>query len=104
MEALPASAALHALTAGSVATMIIGVMSRAALGHAGHPLVVSRFTVWAYGLISAGALLRVMAPVIPDGMMALTMAGGVIWTLGWVFYAVVYFPICTKPRADGRPG
>jgi uncharacterized protein involved in response to NO len=104
IEPLPPSAALHALTAGSVATMIIAVMSRAALGHAGHPLVVAKATVWAYGLISGGALLRVVAPVIPDGMMVLTMAGGGLWTLGWILYVVVYFPICTRPRADGRPG
>lgn len=101
---LPASAALHALTAGAVATMILAVMSRAALGHAGHPLVVSKATVAAYGLVSLGALLRVAAPLIPDGMMVLTMVGGSLWTLGWVLYVVVYFPICTRPRADGRPG
>lgn len=104
IEPLPPSAALHALTAGSVATMIIAVMSRAALGHAGHPLVVAKATVWAYGLISAGAMLRVVAPVIPDGMMVMTMVGGGLWSLGWILYVVVYYPICTKPRADGRPG
>ncbi|KIL98778.1 NnrS protein involved in response to NO [Paramagnetospirillum magnetotacticum MS-1] len=104
IASLPPSAALHALTAGAIATMIMAVMSRAALGHAGHPLVVSKLTVWAYGLISAGALLRVVAPVIPDGMMVLTMMGGGVWTLAWLLYVVVYFPICTRPRADGRPG
>lgn len=104
IDPLPPSAALHALTAGSVATMIMAVMSRAALGHSGRPLEVAKATVGAYGLISVGTLLRVVAPVIPDGMMALTMVGGVAWSLGWVIYVVVYWPVCTKPRADGRPG
>ncbi|RAU21189.1 NnrS family protein [Paramagnetospirillum kuznetsovii] len=104
LPGLPASAAVHALTAGSVGTMVIGVMSRAALGHSGRPLQLAPATVLAYGLISLGALLRVAAPIIPGAMTVLTLAGGLAWTGGWVVYAVVYFPICALPRADGRPG
>jgi uncharacterized protein involved in response to NO len=104
IDALPASASVHALTAGSIGTMVIGVMSRAALGHSGRPLVLAPATVVAYVLISVGALLRVAAPVIPGAMSVLTVAGGLIWTAGWLTYAVVYFPVTTKPRADGRPG
>lgn len=100
----PASAAVHALTAGSVGTMVMGVMSRAALGHSGRPLQLAPATVVAYALISLGALLRVVAPVIPGAMTILTLAGGLTWMAGWVVYAVVYFPITTLPRADGRPG
>lgn len=104
LPGLPASAAVHALTAGCVGTMVIGVMSRAALGHSGRPLQLAPATVVAYILISLGALLRVAAPVIPGAMLPLTLAGGLIWTAGWLVYAVVYFPITTQPRADGRPG
>ncbi|CAA7616986.1 conserved membrane hypothetical protein [Candidatus Terasakiella magnetica] len=104
VEALPASAAVHALTAGSVATMVIGVMSRAALGHSGRPLQLAPATVWAYVLISVGALLRVVAPVIPGAMVPLTIAGGLIWVGGWLIYIGVYLPVLTLPRADGRPG
>jgi uncharacterized protein involved in response to NO len=103
-DILPASAAIHALTAGSIGTMVIGVMSRAALGHSGRPLLVAPATVAAYVLVSVGALLRVAAPAIPGAMTVLTLAGGLAWTLGWLVYAVVYFPVTTQPRADGRPG
>lgn len=101
---LPASAALHALTAGAVATMILGVMSRAALGHSGRPLAVSRPTVAAYVLVTVGTLLRVAAPLLGDAQMGATHAGGAIWALAWVLFVVVYWPIVTRPRADGRPG
>ncbi|TNC98272.1 MAG: hypothetical protein FD119_414 [Stygiobacter sp.] len=104
IDALPASAALHALTAGAVGTMIMAVMSRASLGHAGRPLVVSPLTVAAYVLLSVGTLLRVAAPVLSDAQMALTHAGGTFWALAWLLFVVVYFPVLTKPRADGRPG
>jgi len=34
---VPDSAALHALTVGAIGTMLLAVMSRAALGHTGRP-------------------------------------------------------------------
>ncbi|TAN72587.1 MAG: NnrS family protein, partial [Magnetospirillum sp.] len=104
VDALPASAAVHALTAGSIGTMVIGVMSRAALGHSGRPLELAPATVAAYVLISGGAILRVVAPVLPGAMIPMTLAGGVAWTAGWLVYIAVYFPVTTQPRADGRPG
>ncbi|MCR6632243.1 MAG: NnrS family protein [Magnetospirillum sp.] len=104
VDALPASAAVHALTAGSIGTMVLGVMSRAALGHSGRSLQVSKATVAAYVLLSVGALLRVVAPLAPDAQLGLTHAGGTLWALAWGLFVVVYFPIVTRPRADGRPG
>ncbi|MDO8606419.1 MAG: NnrS family protein [Phaeospirillum sp.] len=104
IDGLPASAAVHALTAGSVGTMVIGVMSRAALGHSGRPLELAPATVVAYILVSVGTILRVAAPVLPGAMIPMTLAGGLAWTAGWLVYVVVYFPVTTQPRADGRPG
>lgn len=103
-DILPASAAVHALTAGAIGTMVIGVMSRAALGHSGRPLELAPATVVAYGLLSLGAVLRVGAPIFSGAMMGLTTAGGLAWTAGWLVYVWVYFPVCTQARADGRPG
>ncbi len=104
VEALPVSAAVHALTAGCIGTMVLGVMSRAALGHSGRPLDVSKATVAAYVLLSLGTALRVVAPLLPDAQMGLTHAGGSLWALAWILFVVVYFPVVTRPRADGRPG
>ncbi|CAA7620558.1 conserved membrane hypothetical protein [Magnetospirillum sp. LM-5] len=104
VPALPPSAAVHALTAGAVGTMVLGVMSRAALGHAGRMLEVSPWTVAAYVLLSLGTLARVAAPLAGGAQMGLTHAGGTLWTLAWGLFVVVYFPIVTRPRADGRPG
>ncbi|MGE5545374.1 MAG: NnrS family protein [Solirubrobacterales bacterium] len=104
IPALPPSAAVHALTAGCIATMILAVMSRAALGHSGHPLEVSSLTVAAYVLVSAGAALRVVAPLMVDAQLVLTIAGGLCWALAWLLFVIVYAPIVTRPRADGREG
>ena len=61
-DAVPHSAALHALTAGAVGTMTLAVMTRASLGHTGRAIVADRFVVAMYVMVSAGALLRVAAP------------------------------------------
>ena len=92
-------AALHALTAGAMGVMILAVASRAALGHAGLPLVVTRPTIAAYVLVILGALLRV-AVAHPHAV----LLAGVLWSAGYGLFAWVYWPILTRPRADGQPG
>lgn len=96
---------LHALTIGAAATMIVAVMTRAALGHTGRPLQVSRPTVCAYGLLGAAALVRVFGPVslaIPYAEVILIAAS--LWTAAFVIFLGVYAPILLTPRADGRAG
>ena len=101
---LPPTAALHALTAGAVGTMLLAVMSRASLGHTGRPLTAGRPTVAAYLLLTAAALLRVLAPLLPDHYMALLAAAGIAWAAAFALFSIVYAPILLLPRADGRPG
>ncbi len=96
--------ALHALGAGAVATMILAVMSRAALGHTGRPLVASRWTTLAYLLVIAGAALRVLADAFGDAQFDMLTAAALLWSGGFSVYAIHYFPILTRPRVDGRPG
>jgi uncharacterized protein involved in response to NO len=90
--------ALHALTTGAIGVMILAVGSRAALGHSGRPLVAGRATVACYVLVIAAALLRVFASF--DGV---ELAAGLLWTLGWGLFSVVYWPILARPRIDGKP-
>jgi uncharacterized protein involved in response to NO len=96
---ISSSAALHALTAGAIGVMILAVASRAALGHSGRPLDPSPWTVLAYGLVIAAAIVRVFVPF--DGSVLLA---GVLWFLSYGIFSVVYWPMLTKPRIDGLPG
>ncbi|MBT3238187.1 MAG: NnrS family protein [Rhodospirillaceae bacterium] len=88
-------AALHALTAGAIGTMILAVMTRAALGHSGRQLHASKPIVVAYVLVSIGALLRVLTPYL--GFQAV-IVGGVLWTLAFVIFTIAFWPILTRPR------
>ncbi|HVI50324.1 MAG TPA: NnrS family protein [Candidatus Sulfotelmatobacter sp.] len=94
--------AVHALTAGAIGSMIIGVMSRAALGHGGRPLEPAKATVAAYVLVQLGAFVRVFG-VLADAHSALLLSGA-LWSLGFAVFAVVYAPVCLLPRQDGKPG
>ncbi|MFV3131584.1 NnrS family protein [Niveispirillum sp. KHB5.9] len=93
----------HAITAGAFATMILAVMSRAALGHTGRDIVAARPTVATYLLLTLAAGVRVAAPVLPDPMLAHAIAG-TCWLAAFGLYLLVYAPILVLPRADGRPG
>lgn len=96
---------LHALTIGAATMMIVAVMTRAALGHTGRPLVVSRPTVYAYSFLTAAVLTRVFGPAsLPLSYSAVIVLAAIFWTVAFVLFLRVYAPILWSPRADGKPG
>jgi uncharacterized protein involved in response to NO len=102
---VPPTAGLHALTAGAMGAMILAVVTRVGLGHTGRPLILPRGAVWCYVLVHAGALARVLAPMGPANLLTgLLMIGGALWAAAFALYAVLYWPILTRPRVDGQPG
>jgi uncharacterized protein involved in response to NO len=96
---------LHALTVGGIATMILAVMSRVALGHTGRELHVKGSMAAAYLTLSAAALLRVFGPALaPSLRLSLLEISGALWTVAFAIYLIVYAPILTSPRVDGKAG
>ena len=92
---------LHALTAGAFGTMILGVMTRVALGHTGRPLVVARPISVAYVLVILGAGLRVAGPALaPSLFVPLLFAAAVLWGGAFLIFLVVYWPILSASRVD----
>jgi uncharacterized protein involved in response to NO len=95
---LPQSAAVHALTAGAMGTMILAVMSRASLGHTGRELRAGPTTSVMYVLVTIGAALRVAASLGGvDYRMGMEVAG-LCWIGSFVLFAFNYGPILFKPR------
>jgi len=101
---VPGSAALHALTVGCFAMMMLAVMSRAALGHTGRALRAHPLTVAAYVLVSVAALSRIAAALLPALQMPLLTAAAASWIAAFMLFLTVYAPILLSPRADGKPG
>jgi uncharacterized protein involved in response to NO len=95
---LPRSAGIHALTAGAIGAMILAVTSRVALGHTGRPLVAPGVIVVAYVMISAGAALRVAAPLLwPAAAPTILQVAGLLWSGSFAVFTIVYAPILVSP-------
>lgn len=102
---IAANAWLHALTAGAMATMIIGIMSRAALGHTGRPLIAPAAMRVAYLSLTTAALTRVFGPLLyASAELAWLALSAALWSLAFGLFVIVYAPILCRPRVDGRPG
>ena len=104
LDWLPETGALHALTLGTVGTMMMAVMSRAALGHTGRKLNAHPVTVAAYVLISIAAALRIAAPLLPAASIHVMACSAIAWSLAFALFLWVYAPIVVRPRVDGQPG
>jgi uncharacterized protein involved in response to NO len=98
---LPVSMGIHALGIGTVASMIVSVASRAALGHTNRPLIAHPLLTLSIVLISLAALLRILASSSSTSM--LLSAATVIWSVAFAAFAIRYLPILLFP-AKGNSG
>jgi len=96
---------LHALTIGTLSMMILAVMTRAALGHTGRPLVVHPMTTASYLLLAGAVIVRVFGLAIFKVSYPLVIAGAAfLWSAAFLLFVVVYAPILWRSRIDGKPG
>ncbi|MCL4185244.1 MAG: NnrS family protein [Burkholderiaceae bacterium] len=102
---LPVSAGIHALTLGAMGGLIIGMITRTALGHTARPLQAGRAEVAAYLLVQLAVVLR-LVPTLADGLPYLPwmIAAASAWSLAFAIYFVRYAPMLWSPRLDGRDG
>lgn len=97
--------ATHALTVGAIGGLTLGMMTRTSRGHTARPLIVGGLETSAYVLVHAAALFRVILPlVIPGAHAALIVFSAVLWLAAFALFTVVYYPILTRPRLDGKEG
>lgn len=99
----PASPALHALSAGAMASMTLAVMSRATLGHTGRELRSGTGTTTVYALVTLGTALRVCAQWLPFDYLLLIQVAGALWGGAFLLFLAIYGPMLLGPRPDGRP-
>lgn len=99
------SSALHALTAGAMGSLILGMISRISLGHSGRPLVLHSAMTYGFLLIIAAGLIRVISGIYPS-LFGLNgyLVSSIFWAMAFCFYLVYYTRILISPRADGHPG
>ena len=102
---VPESPALHALTAGGIGGLTLGMMTRTARGHTGRPLVADRADIAMFGLVSVAAALRVIGVLAaPQAYVVWIAASAACWSAAFALYVVAYAPYLASPRVDGKPG
>ncbi len=99
------AAAQHLWMAGAIGLMTLAVMTRAALGHAGRPLHAGAPIAALYVLLVMSVIGRLAAGALPGALWALHLSA-TAWILAWGGFAVIYWPILTRPKAaaKGRAG
>lgn len=86
--------ALHLLGIGGAGGMTLAMMSRAALGHTGRPLVVAGPIAIAYVAIALAALIRAFGPALfPQSYYLSMFLSGGFWLLAFVLFVLFYLPI-----------
>lgn len=104
LDLVAATVWLHALGPGAMGTMILGVMTRVALGHTGRELLLPPGVQSCYWLVLAAGVTRVLAGLELIGWHLGLWLSAVCWTLAFLRFLYFYWPILARPRADGRPG
>lgn len=98
------STALHLWTVGAVGVMVVGVMSRVALGHTGRALVASRPTAIAYALLVAAAVVRVAGPALAPALYTpALLAAAVLWLAALALFLMDYAAILAQERPVSGP-
>jgi uncharacterized protein involved in response to NO len=65
----------------------------------------SKAEVVCYGLVEAAAVVRVFgAMLMPTQYVGIVVVSGLFWAAAFGLYAVLYWPVLSRPRLDGKPG
>ncbi|QBF26487.1 short-chain dehydrogenase [Pseudomonas tructae] len=96
------SLAVHCLTIGAMAGLILAMIARVSLGHTGRPLQPPAGMTLAFILLNLAAVSRVLLVLwLPLGGLWLA---GLCWVLAFALYAWRYGPMLLRARVDGHPG
>ena len=93
---VPATAGIHAWTAGAVGLMTLAVMTRATLGHTGQPLRAGRATQIIYATVFGAAVARIVA--VFSGSITLVEFAGLAWIIAFGGFVLLYGPLLAAPK------
>lgn len=92
--------AIHAITVGSIAGMMLAMMTRSALGHSGKPLIATWVEVAIYYLIVMSAAVRVFGILLyPQGYFMILGLSALCWVGAFGLFTAKYWGIVTRPRS-----
>jgi len=105
LDIIPVYVATHAFTVGGIGVLTLGMMARVSLGHTGRAMKASNTIAFAFALINFAALFRVLLPtLLPDWYASLLVVSVYCWLAAFSLFVVVYTPILSSVRVDGKEG
>ena len=94
---------IHALTAGCIGSVILGMICRVTLGHTGRMLDVGALTALSFYAIQIAAAMRVFGPLfIPEQTTGWIVSSAFLWALCFTAYLAVYGRMLFAARPDGE--
>ncbi len=100
---IPSTLAVHAFTVGGIGGLTIGMMARVSLGHTGRVLKASNTIAFAFVLLNFAAFFRVILPaILPSWYNSFLLISIYCWLAAFAFFVVVYIPILSSARVDGK--
>lgn len=91
---------VHVIGVGGFAVLIIGMVTRTALGHLGRPLKTDRSMLISYVLVIAAAILRLLALLPTSFSTAALHASAALWIIAFSLYLWRFFPMMIRPRIN----
>lgn len=98
------SQSVHTLGVGAMGMMILAMVSRVSLGHTGRPLLVKTVMTTAFLAVFAAFLMRSFGAYLIPSYSLVVISAACLWLLGYGSFLLVYWPILSRPRVDGRSG
>lgn len=89
---------VHLIGMAGFSILIIGMVTRTALGHLGRPLQLDRSMVVSYWLVIFAVVLRLAALAPTAAMQALLHASATAWSLAFALYLWRFVPMLIRPR------
>ncbi|AYN20750.1 NnrS family protein [Alcaligenes aquatilis] len=91
---------VHIVGLAGFSIMIIGMLTRTALGHLGRPLRATPKVVLGYGFLIAACVLRLLALIPSSWSLPLLHVSGLCWILAMLNYLHQFAPMLIRPRLN----
>lgn len=102
---MAATPAVHLLSVGATGGLIIGMITRTALGHTGRVLKAGAIETCCYLLLQVALVTRILPQLgLPVSYLPWMAVSAAAWASCFGLYLWRYAPILINPRVDGRPG
>lgn len=94
---------VHTIAMAGWSTLMLGMMTRTALGHTGRRLSTDGWMVASFYLLLAAVILRAIALATANAHTMWLQASAACWMLAFGVYLLRFVPILTQPRVEPPP-